>query len=121
MVTVIHESFSMDRLPELTIGKRLFLHAQVNRSLIDGKRVKRCKHAYVREHGIVVLRVTVAGRRYVKKHVDVEIGASIHHGLGIFRDTAAQQFVGLVIFKTYRVEIKCTYKSNIFLLISYGL
>lgn len=79
----------------------------VNRRLIAGHRVKGDKDAEIRQDGRVISPATVALRRDIHGHVDVEGGASLTYRLGIFGHLAIEDIVGVPLVVAEGVEGTC--------------
>ena len=82
-------------IAQLTVRERRRFLTGVDGRLIAGHRIKGGKDPEVRQDGGVVIAVTVAVRRDVHGHVDVEGGAVLTDRLSIFGHLAVEDIVGI--------------------------
>ena len=94
----------LEVIRQLTVRQRVGLQTQIRTGLIQGYRVKGRQHAQIRQNRSVVFPVTVAVRRDVHDHIDVENRLSGSNRRGILRHFATEDFGYAVESRIDRIE-----------------
>ena len=105
MVVVVAEALGVDVVVELAAGQGRSGQTSVGAGLIESQSVDRCEHTDVGQDRGIVLGVAVAVGRDVHHDRDVELRATIHHGLRILGHTAVEHRRGLLVLKADGIEV----------------
>jgi len=105
MIVVVHKSFFGEVFGKLAARQGLGLHTCVHTGLIKGQRVKRGEHANVWQNRRVIFAMAVAVGRDIDNQRDVEVRATLHHGLGVFGHFTVEHFNGGVKAEGDSVEV----------------
>ncbi len=97
MIPVIVEVRVREVISQLRVGDGSCGKTQIHTGLVQCNRVKGGQHADVGQDGCIVLAVAVAVRGDVRDQRNMEAGTPVADGLGIFRNLAAEDFIGVGI------------------------
>ena len=90
---------------KLAVRHRVRRQAGIHARLIQRKRVKRRKHADIRQNRRIILSMAIAVRGNVHDERNMEVRTPIHNRLGVFRHTRIEHLVGVVFIKGDGVKV----------------
>ena len=105
VVAVVAEAGDLQVACQHTAGERRRFEAGIDARLVERERIERTEHSDVRQDRAIVLAVAVAVGGHVHDQRDVEIRASVHDRLGVFRHATAEHLHRVAPAEADRVEI----------------